>query len=344
MESPDQRIQFYQSPQLKAPVLLLSGPGTGRVGLRIINYLTEKLKAELLAEVGPGDFFYPPYSIVFEEGVVELVPVGPNMKELQNRFFYWESGKSHDLIFFEGNTNPLPGKVFDLAGYILDVAQSFGVRRVFMLGAFLTDIHHLTEPIVFGSVTDANLLEYLRSYSIPVVPPMNVPHNLNAAFMGVSKTRRLDAIALASQIPFYNAEGANYRGCRALIKMLCRILDIENLNLDDLNGDLLEEEIQIGHNLEELRGVTNERVSDFLQYLDMLHVQGEIGDESQGDPIHVQIELPESFKYIEELYARAKEDESNIPDFKAEVQRLDNLNRLLILRKYGDEILRLLGN
>lgn len=338
-----QLLKTYSSPQLKEPFLVAAGPGTANVGLRTAGYLREKLGAELFAEIEPGDFFTPPYSFAFRDGLIDIVPIELREHTPQNRFYYWKSGKGHDIIFFTGNAHPLPGKVPELAGYVLEVAKGFGLNRLYMPGAFLTDIHHLSEPTMYGSATDNKLREYLHSYHIADAPLMNIAHNLNAWLLGMAKSKNIDAIGLVSEIPAYKPEERNIRACRALVKVLLQMLDIGALDLSDLDTMLAEEDTLMERRFAELRESTSERAIDFLQYLDMLEKRSQKMSEDRGVLLPSEIELPASLKFIEELYAQAKSDPDRVQELRLAVQQLESSDRLLIMRKYGDEIMSLLG-
>ena len=253
MESDKELLKIYSDPQLKEPYLVAAGPGTANVGLRTASYLRDKLNAELFAELEPGDFFTPPYNFTFVDGIIETSPVDTGDKQPRNRFYYWKSGKDHDLIFFIGDTPPLPGKIPELAGYALDIARKFGLRRLYMPGAFLTDIHHSLEPTVYGSVTDDLLREYLGRHGIAPSPPMNIAHNMSAWLLGMAKWKDIEAIGLVSEIPAYNPEGKNIRACRALVNLLIEMLDIDRPDLSDLDDMLVEEEDWLEKRLVELQ-------------------------------------------------------------------------------------------
>ena len=234
-------------------------------------------------------------------------------------------------------------KVPELAGYVLEVANSFGIDRLYMPGAFLTDIHHLSEPTKCGSATDNKLREYLHSYHIADAPPMNIAHNLNAWLLGMAKSKSIDAIGLISEIPAYKPEEGNIRACRALVKVLFQMLDIGTPDLSDLDTMLADEDTLMEQRLAELRESTDQRAVDFLQYLDMLERRGQETSEDRGVLLPSEIELPASLKFIEELYAQAKSDPDRVWELRLAVQQLESSDRLLILRKYGDEIMSLLG-
>jgi hypothetical protein len=212
-----------------------------------------------------------------------------------------------------------------------------------MPGAFLTDIHHLSEPTICGSATDKKLREYFHSYHIAHAPPMNIAHNLNAWLLGMAKSKNIDAIGLVSEIPAYKPDDSNIRACRALIKLLLQMLDIGTLDIYDLDTMLGEEDALMEQRLTGLRESSDQRADEFLQYLDMLERRDQEPQEDRGVIPPSDIELPESLKFVEELYARAKIDSNRVQELRLAVQQLESANRLLILRKYGDEIMSLLG-
>jgi proteasome assembly chaperone (PAC2) family protein len=335
-------LTTYSNPRLKAPYLVAAGPGTANVGLRTVAYLQEKLGAELFAEIEPGDFFTPPYSFTFRDGLIDIAPIELGEGKPRNRFYYWKSGGGHDLIFFTGDSHPLPGKVPELAGYVLEVAKGFGLKRLYMPGAFLADIHHLTEPILHGSATSEELREYLHSQKIVDAPEMNIAHNLNAWLLGMARSKDIDAVGLISEIPAYKPEERNIRACRALVRALCQMLEIKAPDLSDLDVLLAEEDKRTEIQLDELRRSGDEKALDFLHYLDMLAEQEREEAKDRG-LLPSKVELPASLKFIEALYAQARKDPKKVGELRLAVQRLESSDRLLIMRKYGEEIMSLLG-
>ena len=57
----------------------------------------------------------------------------------------------------------------------------------------------------------------------------------------------------------------------------------------------------------------------------------------------MDIELPESLKPIEDLYLEAMNNPEKIDELRLVIQQLNGSDRLLILKKYGDQIMGLLG-
>ncbi|MBA7654655.1 hypothetical protein ES703_62537 [subsurface metagenome] len=159
----------------------------------------------------------------------------------------------------------------------------------------------------------------------------------------MAKSKSIDAIGLVSEIPAYSPEERNIRACRALVKLLLQMLDIGALDISDLDIMLAEEDSLVEQRLADLRESTDQGAIDFLQYLDMLERRGQEMPEDRSVLLPSEIELPASLKFIEELYAQAKSDPDRVQELRLAVQQLESSDRLLILRKYGDEIMSLLG-
>jgi len=121
------------------------------------------------------------------------------------------------------------------------------------------------------------------------------------------------------------------------------MLDIGALDISDLDIMLAEEDSLVEQRLADLRESTDQGAIDFLQYLDMLERRGQEMPEDRSVLLPSEIELPASLKFIEELYAQAKSDPDRVQELRLAVQQLESSDRLLILRKYGDEIMSLLG-
>ncbi len=344
VDSGQNLLKIYSNPQFKKPVLIAAGPGTSNVGLRTVNYLRKKLNAELFAEIDEGDFYNPPYNFTFNEGIIETSSIEPKEKTPLNRFYYCRSRGENDIIFFTADTAPLQGKIPELAGYVLDAARRFGIIRFYMPGAFLTDIHHSLEPAIYGSATEEKLIEYLSSYDVYPVPPMNIAHNTSAWLLGMAKWKGVEAIGLVSEIPAYNPEGRNIRACRALVRLIIEMLEIENPDLSDLDDMLVREEEWLARRLDELQESKDKRITDFVKYLEMLKGrQKQRPGRGRNLRRSLEIELPESLKPIESLYLEAKDNPEKVNNLKEVVAQLNGSDRLLILRKYGDQIMGLLG-
>ncbi len=333
MKAQELPIKIHKKPRLRQPYLVAAGPGTGNVGLMTVEYLKDKLGAELLAEIEPGDFFSVPSTFVIQDGVASLKPVASGDPPAENKLYYWKGGNSRDLLFFLGNTHPLPGKGRQFADIVLDLAARFGVKALFIPGAFVTDIHHKKEPRVFGVVNKKELLHHLEEWKVEPVPSINVAFNLNTWLLSASVERNLDAMGMITEIPFYTAEGPNPRACRALLGVMGEALGLPGrLDVGPLDELVSSREITVDENIEELKKSSDEKSKEFISYLERVEKGGE--SVSGEEPL-------QSLGLIEKLYAQAKSDPSKVGSLREELDRLADTDRLEVFRRLGDELLDL---
>ncbi|MFQ5826757.1 MAG: PAC2 family protein [Dehalococcoidia bacterium] len=326
-------IKLHKRPRLRQPYLVAAGPGTGNVGLMTVDYLKDRLGAELLAEIEPGDFFSASYAFLIQDGVAELKPAPPGEIKPENKFYYWKGGKTRDLLFFVGNTHPLQGKGRQFADMVLDLAARFGAKTLFIPGAFVTDIHHKREPRIFGVVSKRELLHHLQEWNVEAVPPISVAFNLNTWLLTAAIERDIDALGLITEIPFYTAEAPNPRACRALLGIMREVLGLsERLDIASLDEFVSSQERMIDEKIEELKTLPDERSREFLAYLEQL----ERGGEGISSP-----EPPLALRRIEKLYTQARKDPSKLRPLRDELNRLADSDRLEVFRRLGDELLDL---
>lgn len=285
----DVRLLFL--PDLRDPVLIAGAPGTADVGLRTASYLKNKLQAELFAEILALDPFIPLYEFFLDEGVVTLKPFGAEEKP-ENKFYCWKGGR-RDLIFFIGNVHPLPGKGLDFARRVVDFAQHLGVQRLYIPGAFVTDISHRAEPAIFGMASDYMLVEFLKRKGIPPAPPINFAYNLLSWLIAAAMERGMEVVGFLAEIPMYTTGRPNLRACRALVKTLALLLDL-SLDLSDLDPLIVKEEEEINRWLEGLRG--KEEAREFLRYIEILEAERAPGPLTEKDKEKIIKDLEDFFR------------------------------------------------
>jgi hypothetical protein len=160
----------------------------------------------------------------------------------------------------------------------------------------------------------------------------------------MAKWKGIEAVGLVSEIPAYNPEGKNIRACRALVRLITEMLEIDALDLSDIDDMLAREEEWLARRLDELQDSKDKRITDFVKYLEMLKDRQKQRP-GRGKKLRpsLEIELPESLKPVESLYLEAKDNPDRVEDLKTAVERLNGSDRLKILKKYGDNIMDLLG-
>ena len=149
-------VKIHARPKLHEPNMLAAWPGIANVAMIAGSYLARKLNPKPLAEV-VAPYFFDPIGVLVRDNVVE----SPQFPE--SRFFYWKNvpGKK-DLIIFIGDDQPT-SKTYEMAHTVIDVAERFGVKRLYTCAAALTRIHHSEQPKVWGAATREPLLTDLKA-------------------------------------------------------------------------------------------------------------------------------------------------------------------------------------
>jgi len=236
-------VKFYREPELVDPCLVTAWPGVGNVALIAATYLKDKLKAEEFAEIDPSGFF-DLGGVFIKDNLVEM-PTFP-----EGKFYYWDSGgEGKDIIFFLAEAQPASGS-YEYAGIVLDVAQKFGVKRVYTLAAALTE-YHPDQPRVLGAASSPELLEDLRAGDFYIA-------GLNGLLLGVAKERNIETVCLLGETVKYAAKMANPSGSQSVLRVLTKLLGVEI--------DMAELEEYAESTERQIRQMGDEMKREFLQH------------------------------------------------------------------------------
>lgn len=236
-------IRLYTAPQLENPILVASWPGIGNIGIIAVDTLRGILGAEEFGEIEPWDFFYPKRALI-RKGILEYL-------EFPNSKFYFKRTEGKDLIFFIGEEQPTEGgrmyaegrKAYQMANFVLDIAEKFKCRRVYTSGAAVALTHHTIKPRVWAVPNSENLIPELKGYENTVLMSDiegrgghgNIT-GLNGLLLGVAKKRGFEAICLMGEIPIYlQGLPLSYpKASKSVLEVLSYSLKIE-VNLDQLD-------------------------------------------------------------------------------------------------------------
>ncbi|UCC60751.1 MAG: PAC2 family protein [Dehalococcoidia bacterium] len=241
-------IKFYREPELDNPCLVTAWPGVGNVAVIAVTYLRDKLNAEELGEIDPAGFF-DLGGVFIKDNLVET-PEFP-----KGKFFYRDSGgEGKDIIIFLAEAQPATGS-YEYAGLVLDVAQRFGVKRVYSLAAALTE-YHPDRPRVLGAASSPELLEELTKLDVVMAGDFFVA-GLNGLLLGVAAERGMEAICLLGETVKYAAKMANPSASQAVLRVLTSLLGVEI--------DMAELEEFAKNSEKQIREIGNEMKREFLQ-------------------------------------------------------------------------------
>jgi uncharacterized protein (TIGR00162 family) len=238
------QIKVPRKPKLINPRLVAAWPGVGNVALIAATYLKDKLKAKVLGELDPAGFFELG-GVFIKDNIIEM-PEFP-----QSVFYYWKGGrnKANDLIIFLSEAQPSTG-AYEYVGRVLDVAESFGVKRVYTLAAAITE-HHPDEPRVLGAATSAELVSELKKNKVVPAGDFYVA-GLNGLLLGAAKERNMEGICLLGETVKYAAKLANPRSSKAVLEILINLLGL-NIDMAELGSFAENTEKQLKQIGDEIR-------------------------------------------------------------------------------------------
>ncbi len=200
--------------ELKNPVMIEGLPGVGNVGKLVVEHMIEELKAEKIIEI--YSWYFPPQVFVNEDGTVRLC---------KNEIYAWKSPKL-DMLILSGDQQSITNEGhYLLTETYLDIAQRYGVSRIFTLGGY--GIGHLVEEQkVIGAANDRELVEEMKSFGIEFMEeePGGSIVGASGLLLGLGKMRGIQAVCLLGVTSGYLVDP---KSAQAVLRVLCRILGIE---------------------------------------------------------------------------------------------------------------------
>jgi proteasome assembly chaperone (PAC2) family protein len=231
----EQSLIIYQRPKLSKPYLVMGfegWPDAGKVSSGVVAYLRDKLAARKLAEVKPDDFylFQSPGAEVgrpvadIQDGLVKALSLPKT-----TLWFHKTKGSAHDLLLVLGREPEL--RWGDYVSLILDLAQDFGVVRIYTAGGTYDVVPHTIEPLVGAVLSDSGLESEMRGYGIQ---PINYkgPSSIHTTLLVSASERHIEVVSLWGYVPHY-VQVPNTKVCYHVLSKLVKLLEV-SLDLDDI--------------------------------------------------------------------------------------------------------------
>jgi uncharacterized protein (TIGR00162 family) len=207
-------IRLKTDIRLKDPILLVGLPGVGHVGKLVAEHLIEELNAEKIIEIYSP--YFPPQVMVNEDSTIRLV----------NNEIYTCKANDIDLLILVGDHQSSNTKGhYELCGLYLDIAEEFGVSRIYTLGGFPTgQLTHTDE--VIGAVNNLAMIEDLDEYDIDFKEsePGGGIIGVSGLLLGLSKFRNIDAACLMG---FTSGYLVDPKSAQSLLRVISDIFKIE---------------------------------------------------------------------------------------------------------------------
>ncbi len=213
-------VRLKENLELKKPILIVGLPGVGLVGKLVAEHLVDELGAEKIMEVYSPHF--PPQVLVNKDCTVRPV----------SNMVYYGKAKENDILFLVGDHQSTTSQGhYELCSLYLDIAEEFGVPRIYTLGGYPTG--KLTyDETVLGVANSTKLIEEIKEYGVEFreSEPSGGIVGASGLLVAFSKMRGIDAACLMGMTPGYLMDP---KSAQSLLKILCKMFEIE-VNTDSL--------------------------------------------------------------------------------------------------------------
>lgn len=199
--------------EVSASILIEGLPGIGQVGKLVAEYMIEEIGAEKIAEI--HSVYFPPQVVIDIQGVARL---------LNNEIYLYHGDKN--ILFLVGDYQSATNEGhYRLVERYLDIAQQFGVQRIFTLGGYGVG-HFVDDPRVFAAVNmDRLRQEVLDSGAIfNRGEPGTGIVGASGLLLGMGIYRNMEGICLMGETSGYLVDPI---GARKVLEVLCRMIGME---------------------------------------------------------------------------------------------------------------------
>ena len=263
--------------------MLAAWPGMGGVAIIAARYLTEKWGAKEFGSIAPEGFF-DLSGVLIEDNTVR------DLEFPENKFYLSRSRGRRDWIIFIGEAQPLMNG-YRLANLVLDVAQKFGVKKLYTFAAAPTHIYHTKRPRVLAVATMPKLIRGLERYDVTLLKQGSIS-GLNGLLLGAAKQRNIPGICLLGEIPIYTTHIANPRSAKAVLQVLAQMSNLE-IDLTDIDRWVKETGEEIEEKIYQLKESFGEEAKELIDYFARLAEQTseeELGPEYKTEELLKEIE------------------------------------------------------
>lgn len=209
-------VDYIEKPVLKDPILVEGLPGVGNVGKLAAEHLIDELKATKFATLISK--YFPPQVLVKDDGIIKLVC---------NEFHYLKrKDKKHDLMMLTGDYQGLtPEGQYALSWEVLNIVQSFGVKRIFTLGGYGVG-KMIEEPRVLGAATNKKLVDEMKKHGVVFQEgePGSGIVGASGLLLGLGAMRGIDAVCLMGETSGYFVDP---KSARKVLTALCSALEVK---------------------------------------------------------------------------------------------------------------------
>jgi len=212
------RVNLLESPKLKNPIMVVGLPGIANIGKVSVEYLINKLKGKLFAELYSEHL---PEWIVLENGTLKTLKI--------NFFHSRPQGLGRDIIFLTADAQAnAPLGQYVLTGEILEMAKKFGVEMVAAMAAYVVPPRERWSGVV-GAASDFRSKKMLEVHGIRLLDGGTIV-GMNGLLPAMAPMYGMGGFCLLGTT---KGGAIDINASRAVLSALSSILDIE-VDLDEI--------------------------------------------------------------------------------------------------------------
>ncbi len=286
-----------REPHLSNPRLIMALPDAGYVGLRVVDYVKNKLGAQEFGRIEPAGFSSVPW-IAVKDGLIE------DLELLRNGFYFWNNtGSGNDVVIFRSEKPN--ARIHEYVQTILEVAKKVGVKRIYILGSFgAVGTSHLEPPPVLGVVNMPHLRQVLLDSKVDPYPEYKGIGTIHSSCLWFARAMGIEAVGLWSPIPYYIARlpfpWSNYPVSSKCL--LDKIVAMEGIPVD--SGDL---EMLAKRTETEMAKVYDQLYEEAQKELVYPSNEQPTGFPDQGSSPMTEEELKRMMKDIDDFFRKRKQ-------------------------------------
>ncbi|WP_459190962.1 proteasome assembly chaperone family protein [Halosimplex sp. J119] len=202
------------SPDLDEPVLVEGLPGVGHVGKLAVEHLLEEIDSEPVERVHSTHF---PPQVSVEDGRTELASA---------EFHAVQPEDGRDLLVLTGDHQAQDSEGhYGLTDTFLDVADDYGVERVFALGGVPTG-ELIEEYSVLGAATTDEVVDDLEAVGVEFREdePAGGIVGVSGLLLGLGERRGFEAACLMGETSGYLVDP---KSAQAVLEVLQEVVDFD---------------------------------------------------------------------------------------------------------------------
>ena len=228
-------LKIYQKPEFQNSSLVVGwSDDTGKLGIKVTNYLNKKLGGKEFAEIEPEDFF-PLGGVSVEDNVAQFP---------ESKFYFCQT---ENLVIFEGN--PPVSEWYKFLSSVLDVAEHYcHTTELYTIGGVVSLSAHTTPRELIAIVNSPQTKEVLNQYDLVTdmdyeTPPGRKP-TLNSFLLWIAEMRNIAGVSLWVPIPFYLVAIEDPQACRKTLDFLDKRLGL-GIDFRDIDEEVARQNKKI---------------------------------------------------------------------------------------------------